>query len=145
MRNWREGGWGHATTIQGKNHDERCFCPAKKRLLPANSSSPSRRVPFPLEIRPRPASLRRSFMGRILVKNRFHGGKNDTAGGGGEGHPETLGVAVNGTVSNGIFRIGRSGWRADIFRSRTPSERRGRRGLCARPPIKKIKSPRYFL
>lgn len=65
--------------------------------------------------------------------------------GGGEGHPETLGVAVNGTVSNGIFRIGRSGWRADIFRSRTPSERRGRRGLCARPPIKKIKSPRYFL
>lgn len=77
---------------------------AKKRLLPANSSSPSRRVP--LEIRPRPASLRRSFMGRILVKNRFHGGKNDTAGGGGEGHPETLGVAVNGTVSNGIFELG---------------------------------------
>lgn len=42
-----------------------------------------------------------------------------------------------------------NGWRGpDIFRSRIPSDRLGRRGLCARPPIKKISpaiSCKYFL
>lgn len=136
-----EGGWGHAT-IQGKKHDKRRFCLAEKRLLSANSSSKSTRF-APLEIRPTP-SLCRSFTRRILEIDPRSTVQTNTRR---EECPKTLGVAVNATVESYISNWA-NGWHGpDIFRSRTPSERRERRGLCARPSIKKISpaiSCKYF-
>lgn len=106
------------------------------RILP-----PSRRfVSFPLKIRPD----QRVYAARLW----------------GESSKSILVSTAGGTAWNFGCRCKRdgfesyisnwaNGWRGpDIFRSRIPSDRLGRRGLCARPPIKKISpaiSCKYFL